>query len=159
MFEKAYASEWVRNPTCVGDLNGREQLDKVAALYKKYVKTEEQERIFWIAFQDDPNHRIWWQMTNKDIAMVRYILRRIDSAMSNPKEMWALWNNIGKKHAMWRSSFSRYLDVRCYQLCKGAYQRWYCDTWCYLGMSVEDALERLDSYIKDAASRIGLELT
>lgn len=157
MFEKTYAAEFVQSPSCVGDMMAREQLDKVAAMFAKYVKTEETARFAEVAFPDNGNARFWWQVTDKDIAMVRYILRRLDEAMAAPEKMWALFLNIKKKHAMWRSDFSRYLDVRTYQVCKGAYQRWYCQGWCWLGMSVEDALSRLDNYIQDAAQRVGLE--
>lgn len=72
--------------------------------------------------------------------------------------MFALYANIQKKHGLWRTNFSRYLDVRCYQVAKVAYLRYNTAGMRYLGMSLDDAIARAENYIKDAAERIGLNL-
>ena len=141
-------------PQMMGHRWAAENLDNVAALYNKVVKTDLQASVFdAVVDKQITSWSYWCNITKKDISQWSYVLRRLGKVEPLTLLVW-----LGNKSGCLKSHLYHIIEHMAYQQNQEAYLEYYVAGFRFFGMDRNEAIERFHGYHADISEKIYVKM-
>lgn len=136
------------NPSMVGEIVAKEMLDLLEDVIKNHSKTKLQKQIIKNSINFDANS--WHYFAGGSGYIDKKFIRNFKMVLKNADKLNAyhLLHRLQIRSGQLKTPLHHALECLAYDNDKKAYQEAYVRDFGFYGLSKEDALNRLDSYIK-----------
>ncbi len=151
---------WYQKPAMMGHRWAAETVDSLEQVLNTYSKSKMQKWIIDTVYgtpadlkkiDGENSWHYFNNITKKDIAILQYVLRRVDSMK---KDYAALLRMVDKKSGMLKDRLTWALEVLAYKHDKEAYMKDYIRAYGFYGMEPEEAKDRFERYHKGISKKI-----